>query len=770
MIKRRLLTVLFLGLFLLPLAFNSYAIARIPESPAVEKDTFNPVVRPKMSEDVNGNKIHDDLESILEDSFIGDYYTTIVSFDCPVTDSVIRSIKALNAEVLSTWSLVYGAAVKIRGYEIDSLANIPGVTFITQNYESRALLSTSVPQINVRPYVWDTLGYEGETGIAIAIVDTGIDDTHPDFGSRIVAWQDFAGVSASSSGDEYGSETDMGGHGTHCASIAAGSGAAGGTATTVEISGTLGLPAGLSGGQGYVQHVEVETSGIVTIEIQWDVKSSSNSPSDEMFIMIDTNQDGAFTGDDAPWQSGTYSNIPIVYTSPTLSPGEYQFLIGPWTDFLLTDRAVVQYTITRPASGLSDGNNKYRGVAPGCDIVALKALDDAGVGSQQDFLDALDWIETNGATYNIDVVSMSLGFDAEITMVDNAVNNLVSLGYVCVAAAGNGFMDGDYVYSPGTATKAITVGAIDDVDKIAIYSSNGYPGDSKPDVVAPGGAYRYPLGANEDTHPIIAADTNDADEATIYDTSTYTYWDPEMNVNDYAAFQGTSMATPHVAGLAALIIQAMGTDWTHTEANVRFVKNLLCGTATEVQYGETYDAYSNTPTLNRGDRDRIEGFGKVHGDAAIEAFIETYTAGSIVTDSLGSSVDSPQSWARKVELVGMIEFSAGIEIDSGDYDLYLIDPTADMTSSNGILASSTTAGAGLPENLIYTPGADKTAYLVVKRVSGSGDFTLSAEATKTGTPSPTSSPSFLFGISTAIWLVLGTIGIATVVLLAKKRR
>jgi len=212
------------------------------------------------------------------------------------------------------------------------------------------------------------------------------------------------------------------------------------------------------------------------------------------------------------------------------------------------------------------------------------------------------------------------------------------------------------------------------------------------------------------------------------------------------------MATPHVAGLAALMIQAMGSDWTHTETDVLFIKNVLCGTATEVRYGEVVDIYSNPPSLNRGARDLVEGFGKVHGDAAIEAFFSTYTAGTNVTETLSSSPTGMQTWARKVELVELIEFTAGIEMDgSADFDLYLYDPSVDVTSASAILASSTTATTGAPENIL-----------------GSGSFTLSAEATKTGTP--TNGFTFPFGIPFAAWIVLSTIGLTSVILIAKKRK
>ncbi|MHA1220804.1 MAG: hypothetical protein ACTSQB_03640, partial [Candidatus Heimdallarchaeota archaeon] len=84
----------------------------------------------------------------------------------------------------------------------------------------------------------------------------------------------------------------------------------------------------------------------------------------------------------------------------------------------------------------------------------------------------------------------------------------------------------------------------------------------------------------------------------------------------------------------------------------------------------------------------------------------------------------------------------------------------------GILAKSITAGQGQPENIAYTPANNMTAYLVIKRVSGSGDFTLQAEATNTGTPSQ----SGIFGAPFAVWAIIGTIGIATIVFFAKKKR
>ncbi|MET9581828.1 S8 family serine peptidase [Streptomyces sp. NPDC006539] len=178
-----------------------------------------------------------------------------------------------------------------------------------------------------------------------------------------------------------------------------------------------------------------------------------------------------------------------------------------------------------------------RGVAPRADLLIGKVLGDDGFGSESSVIDGMEW----AASQHAKVVNMSLGSDAETDGTDpmsQAVNTLTaSTDTLFVVAAGNAGPGPSTVGSPGAADAALTVGAVDRDDSLASFSSRGPRlGDAavKPDVTAPG------VG-------IVAARA-----------SGTTMGDP-VDAN-YTSASGTSMATPHVAGAAALLAQ-QHPDW-----------------------------------------------------------------------------------------------------------------------------------------------------------------------------------------------------------------
>ncbi|MFJ3666778.1 S8 family serine peptidase [Streptomyces sp. NPDC090106] len=182
----------------------------------------------------------------------------------------------------------------------------------------------------------------------------------------------------------------------------------------------------------------------------------------------------------------------------------------------------------------SDGAEK--GVAPGVDLHVGKVLADEGYGYDSWILAGMEWAARDA---HARVISMSLGSSQYAdgqTVLAEAVDALsAETGALFTIAAGNDGPSAQTVRSPGTADAALTVGAVDSADAIADFSSRGprYGDDAlKPEITAPG------VG-------ILAARSQYMSEGS----------------GSYIGLSGTSMATPHVAGAAALVAAAHP-DWT----------------------------------------------------------------------------------------------------------------------------------------------------------------------------------------------------------------
>jgi serine protease AprX len=205
---------------------------------------------------------------------------------------------------------------------------------------------------------------------------------------------------------------------------------------------------------------------------------------------------------------------------------------------------------TAAGTGAASGGT-FKGVAPGAALVGVRVLDVNGDGSSSTLSAGIQWVIDNKDTYNIRMFNMSLGsagcFDGTDS-VSQLVNQAVADGLIAVVAAGNWGPASCTVASPGAASSAITVGAMADVGEagfwLAPFSGRGPTADSriKPDLVGPGVGIR-------------AAKAGTA--------------------ADYVDSYGTSMSTPFVAGVAALMLQA---DPTLTPAQV---KSILMDTAVD---------------------------------------------------------------------------------------------------------------------------------------------------------------------------------------------
>ena len=161
------------------------------------------------------------------------------------------------------------------------------------------------------------------------------------------------------------------------------------------------------------------------------------------------------------------------------------------------------------------------GVAPGARLWAVRVLDSTGSGTMSGVIAGVDWVTANAKT--IEVANMSLGGGDSATL-KSAIDKAVAAGVTFIVAAGNSTTDTRST-SPANSTNTgvITVSALDQADNLAYFSNFGlnYADDS----------------AAENGVDVIAPGVN------IY--STY-------KGSAYSTLSGTSMATPHVTGTAAL--------------------------------------------------------------------------------------------------------------------------------------------------------------------------------------------------------------------------
>lgn len=203
-------------------------------------------------------------------------------------------------------------------------------------------------------------------------------------------------------------------------------------------------------------------------------------------------------------------------------------------------------------SGIAS-NGLYRGVAPGCHFVSIKILNQRGEGSINQILEGIEWLLKHYKEYNIRLVNISVGSSrgkkfSEDSPLVTAVNSLWEAGMTVFTAAGNHGPDSYTIGAPGNSRKIITVGSSDISfpPQAKDFSGRG-PTEyciKKPDVVAPGTdiVSCYPMIPNILTGAYVPL--------------------PGMRNNlilplsaPYSKRTGTSMSTPMICGMAALLLE-----------------------------------------------------------------------------------------------------------------------------------------------------------------------------------------------------------------------
>ena len=308
-----------------------------------------------------------------------------------------------------------------------------------------------------------------------------------------------------------------------------------------------------------------------------------------------------------------------------------------------------------------DGELDYLGVAPAARLIDMKVMADWGSGSAADINEAIeacienvntDWENDGEKNNGIHIMSMSLGTTSDSDGTDSQsqlVNQANAAGIAVIIAMGN---DGDEeVPSPAAADWSIAVGAMDNMnnvnrndDDLASYSNYGprqSDGDDdrwdelKPSVVAPGSDIRAAAG-----HSNLFGDSN---------------------AQGWSTKSGTSMATPIVAGLAALLLEADGNlKPTSTTNGVRDRLQEF----SEAWDTENYDGSPSEPSEN-DKYNYYYGYGYIDGYEIVDI-----NQPNAVISEITSTPETPLE-GDTVTITVEIENQGNVDIDSASIKLLL---------------------------------------------------------------------------------------------------
>jgi hypothetical protein len=655
------------------------------------------------SVDSDRNHIHDELDQVITEKqnngTADELLDLVIAVEPDSLDAALDYFETLGGIIGRRLNgpAFYGFSGSIASSRISEVSRLGTVEMMELVHEMKRNSDVALDLTNVRSYLWDTLNYTGDWNSSIAVLDTGIDDTHPMLSpwnnlsftdGKVVGWYD-------ATDDRSALPEDINSHGSHCAGIAAGY-EYNLTDNDNRTKSTWGIkyPYSTSGAGYFSYYIEVKSTGWINIATWWNGTPGETSNYVELWFPNATKADEVTT-------SNQNRNLSLYVSEG--DTGIYQVRVHVSYNFgggTFWATGLNTYPYTPPPAN----HGMYGGVAPDAKLISVKIFDNTGYGTNIEMVDGLNWLLKHVDDYHIVAASMSVSFSVTVPSVDSAVASLAYHGVIPVISAGNDGQGSNSIHSPSHVDECICVGATGDYNQITSYSSEG-PGFgnlTKPDLVAPGGVSTQ--GA------ILSVDSNDQE-------ADNGFW--EQQPDDMAIMQGTSMSTPHVAGLVALLAQAMGgaANWDWNSATKPFkMKQLLMMTS--------YEVYS----LGRGTKDDVEGYGRVNPDAALDAYLYSLPIGTTYIETLNNGTYGRKAGARHLTLLSGTQYNFTLEIpDNADFDLYLYDGNPTTKGEPILLDKSVNTTLGGLEQIMFTPSSTKSYYIVVKYMTGyGGQFKITA--------------------------------------------